>query len=190
MQIISEAKLPTKFGKFRLIAFKENGTEHLGLVRGDVKGKKNVPLRIHSQCLTGDTLGSLRCDCRDQLETAMEYLGKKRFGILIYLKQEGRGIGLGNKVKAYRLQDEGYDTAEANKMLGFKVDERDYSAAAKILGALGIKSVNILTNNPDKIAQLEKNGIVVGKRTPIIIEPSCYSRFYLRTKKKKLGHLL
>ncbi len=190
MTIISRAKFPTRYGEFEIIAFKENGAEHIALVRGKVSGSENVPLRIHSQCLTGDTLGSLRCDCRDQLEKALTYLGQQEKGALIYLTQEGRGIGLGNKIKAYKLQDEGYDTAEANEKLGFKVDERNYDAAVKILKDLEIESVEILTNNPDKIEQLENGGIGVAKRTPIVTEPTCCNECYLNTKKEKMGHLL
>lgn len=189
---ISEASLPTKFyGEFKIVVFREknNGKEHAAVIKGDIKGDK-MPCRIHSKCLTGDTFHSLRCDCGEQLEFSLNHIQKKGRGLLIYLDQEGRDIGLANKIKAYKLQEEGYDTAEANKKLGFKEDERSFKVAADILKILGVKSVLLLTNNPEKIKDLEKNGITVEKRIPIEIKPTKQNEFYLKTKKEKLGHLL
>lgn len=188
----AEAKLPTKFyGEFRIVVFREksNCKEHAVIIKGDIKGDK-IQCRIHSKCLTGDTFHSMRCDCGEQLEFSLNYIQEKGRGLLIYLDQEGRDIGLINKIKAYKLQEEGYDTAEANKKLGFKEDERSFKVAADILKILGVKSVSLLTNNPDKIKDLEKDGIKVEKRIPIEIKPTKHNEFYLRTKKEKLGHLL
>jgi len=188
---LASANFPTRYGDFTIHAFRDrNGKEHLALVRGDIKGEGNVPVRIHSQCLTGDTLGSLRCDCRDQLEYSLTYLGKHEKGVLLYLRQEGRGIGLGNKIKAYHLQDEGLDTVEANRCLGFEEDLRDYSVAAHILKFLGVNSVLLLTNNPAKLTDLEKNGITVAGRIPVIAKPNKYNASYLKTKERKMNHLL
>jgi 3,4-dihydroxy 2-butanone 4-phosphate synthase / GTP cyclohydrolase II len=188
----AEAKLPTEFGDFRIVVFKDdcNGKEHSAIIKGDIAQKSNVPCRIHSKCLTGDTFGSLKCDCREQMIFSLKYIEKIGTGVLIYLDQEGRDIGLVNKIKAYKLQEEGYDTAEANKKLGFKEDERSFKVAVDILKILGVKSVSLLTNNPDKISDLEKNGIKVEKRIPIETRPTKHNEFYLKTKKEKLGHLL
>jgi GTP cyclohydrolase II len=189
---IAEAEFPTRFGKFKIHAYKDGSNRnHIALVRcngGD--SKEEVPVRIHSKCLTGDTFCSLRCDCREQLESALSYLGKKGCGILIYLDQEGRGIGLANKIKAYALQDEGLDTVEANKRLGFKEDLRHYSVAAEILKKLKVKSIRLITNNPNKIEEMEKNGIKVVCRIPLVVKPTEYTKKYLRTKKEKMHHLL
>ena len=190
MNIVAEAKFPTGNGEFKIISFTHEGMEHVALVRGEVGGKEEVPIRIHSQCLTGDTLGSMRCDCRQQLAKSMEYLGKQECGVLVYLMQEGRGIGLANKIKAYCLQDEGHDTVDANEKLGFKADERNYSAAVEIINALGVKSINILTNNPDKVRQIEQGKVKIAKRTPVIVEPTRCSEKYLSAKKKRMGHYL
>lgn len=188
MEFIAEAFFPTRFGKFRIYSFREGSKEHLALAMGlDDK----VPLvRIHSKCLTGDTFCSLRCDCRQQLEAALNEIAKKGCGMLIYLDQEGRGIGLSNKIKAYALQDEGMDTVEANKKLGFKPDERHYQAVAEILKHFKIKKIALLTNNPQKIKELEDAGITVAERIPLITEPTEYNGDYLKTKKNKLGHQL
>jgi 3,4-dihydroxy 2-butanone 4-phosphate synthase/GTP cyclohydrolase II len=184
------AMLPTRYGNFRITIFHDpaGDKEHIAVIKGDIGGRDAVPLRLHSECLTGDALGSLRCDCREQLTKALEYLGTQDFGVLLYLKQEGRGIGLINKIKAYHLQEKGLDTVEANHALGFDGDLRDYRIAGEVLKRLKVKSVNILTNNPKKIRGLEDNGIVVAKRTPLETEPNVFNEHYLKTKKEKLGH--
>lgn len=188
---VAEAMLPTQFGRFRIIAF-ANGAceEHVALVKGSVKGASNVLTRLHSQCLTGDTFHSLKCDCGKQLEHSLKLIGKSRKGVFIYLRQEGRGIGLANKIRAYALQDKGMDTAEANLALGFKEDERDYREAAQILKVLGVKTVRLLTNNPGKVKGLEKEGICVCERIPLQIKPTHFNSSYLKTKKAKLHHLI
>lgn len=188
---LASAHFPTRFGDFTIHAFSDKeGKEHLALVKGDVAGKDNVPVRIHSECLTGDSLGSLRCDCRDQLEYSLTYLGNQEIGIFLYLRQEGRGIGLGNKIKAYQLQDAGLDTVEANIHLGFDEDLRDYTVAADMLRLLGVHSVMLLTNNPAKLDDLKKNGITITGRIPVIVKPNKYNTGYLKTKEKKMNHLL
>lgn len=188
---VAEAFLPTRFGKFRVHVFNDdNGGEHVALVRCPHGGHTGVPVRIHSKCLTGDTLTSRRCDCRDQLEAALRYIEKKKCGIFIYLDQEGRGIGLSNKIKAYALQDRGMDTVEANVHLGFGEDLRDYSVAAGILKHFGVKKITLLTNNPKKISDMKRHGIKVVKRIPLITKPNRYNREYLETKKKRMNHLL
>lgn len=190
MNHISETDFPTRFGKFKLHAFvDEQGGEHIALVKGEIE-KKIVPVRIHSKCLTGDTFGSLRCDCREQFETALNYIEKEKLGIFIYLDQEGRGIGLTNKIKAYTLQDKGMDTVEANFDLGFCDDLRDYEIATEILKYFKVEEVNLLTNNPDKIKDLEKEDIKVTKRIPLVANPTDYNEEYLKTKKEKLNHML
>jgi len=190
---IAGALFPTRFGKFRIYAFRDQEKrDHLALVRcqdGAMPGEP-VPVRIHSKCLTGDALASLRCDCRDQLTAALMYLGKQRCGILIYLDHEGRGIGLGNKIKAYALQDAGLDTVEANRALGFADDLRDYRVAADILRKLGVRRIKLITNNPDKIRQMRKYGIDVDCRIGLITKPTRYNRKYLVTKKIKMRHML
>ncbi len=191
MEEVAKAFFPTRFGKFTIYAFREDGgKEHVALLRCNHGAHNGVPVRVHSRCLTGDTLTSLRCDCRDQLEASLKYLEKKRCGVLIYLDQEGRGIGLANKIKAYSLQDQGMDTVEANVHLGFGEDTRDYSAAAEILKFLGISDIMLLTNNPLKISDLERHGIRVTKRVPLVIKPNKFNKRYLETKKKKMKHLL
>ncbi|MBI2355867.1 MAG: GTP cyclohydrolase II [Candidatus Doudnabacteria bacterium] len=192
VKIVAVADLPSRFGRFQVVAFysEKDKKEHTALIKGDVFGKENVPTRIHSECLTGDAIGSLRCDCRDQLTTALETLGKLPEGILLYLRQEGRGIGLTNKIKAYALQDMGYDTIEADHMLGFSGDEREYDIAAHMLFSLNVKSIKLMTNNPKKIIGLEKHGVKVTARLPIIVPPNEYNNFYLETKQRKAGHLL
>lgn len=192
VRIAAIADLPTRFGTFHIVAFWNNrdGKEHVALVRGDVTGAADVPVRLHSECLTGDALGSLRCDCRDQLEAALRMLGQQERGILLYMRQEGRGIGLLNKLRAYGLQDYGYDTVEANLALGFGDDEREYSVAAHMLMSLKVESIQLLTNNPRKIAALTALGIQVTGRIPLIMPPNPYNRFYLETKARRSGHLL
>ena len=186
-ELISKAKLPTKYGDFTVFGFKENDKEHVALVKGDTQNKE-VTVRIHSKCLTGDVFGSLRCDCGEQLEASVDYIGKNG-GILIYLDQEGRGIGLLNKIRAYALQDYGFDTVESNEMLGFANDERDYSIVIEILAILGVSSVKLFTNNPEKIEFLENNGIKVS-RIPLTIRPNKHNTFYLDTKRLRAGHLI
>lgn len=192
VHIESMAELPTRFGDFHIVAFENNrdGKEHVAITKGDVIGASDVPVRLHSECLTGDALGSLRCDCRDQLEAALTTIGKMERGMVLYLRQEGRGIGLTNKVRAYSLQDQGLDTVEANHALGFRDDERDYAVAAHMLMSLKIASIQLMTNNPKKIAQLTQYGINVARRIPHIMEANEYNRFYLQTKAAKSGHLI
>jgi 3,4-dihydroxy 2-butanone 4-phosphate synthase/GTP cyclohydrolase II len=179
--------LPTKYGNFKV---KDYGQGNLALVKGQLDLSKPVLVRLHSECMTGDTFGSLRCDCGDQLHTAMAKISQNGSGVLLYLRQEGRGIGLANKLKAYALQDQGVDTYDANEELGFAPDERDYEKAAGMLKDLGIHAVNLLTNNPDKIAQLEKYGIKVARRTPLEMAATEHDQFYLETKRDKFHHLL
>jgi GTP cyclohydrolase II len=192
VRVDAVADLPTRFGKFRIVAFWNNrdGKEHVALVHGDVLGKSNVVTRLHSECLTGDALGSLRCDCRDQLGYGLQRIAQEPCGILLYLRQEGRGIGLLNKIRAYSLQDSGLDTVDANLALGFRDDERDYAVAAHMLASLTAKSVRLLTNNPKKVAQLEKNGIHVVDRIPHVIPANEHNRFYLETKANRSGHFI
>ncbi len=189
IKLYAQAKLPTRFGLFEIYTFiNDDEKDHAVLVRGNVKGRENVPVRIHSECLTGDVFGSLRCDCRDQLLQSLSYLGRQDYGMLIYLRQEGRGIGLLNKIKAYGLQDQGADTVDANLKLGLPVDTRDYSFASDVIEYFGIKSIMLMTNNPEKIKFLVDKGINVKGRIPIFSEPTPYDKFYLETKKNRLGH--
>jgi len=192
MKLDTEAQLPSRFGDFRVVTFTgdPDGKEHIALIRGQVQGQRNVPVRLHSECLTGDVLGSLRCDCRDQLTASLETVGKLPRGIVLYLRQEGRGIGLTNKIRAYALQDKGYDTVEANRMLGFRDDERDYEAAAEMLRALGVTSVELMTNNPAKVRGLTEHGIAIERRIPVVTPPNRHNRDYLATKQRRAGHLL
>jgi 3,4-dihydroxy 2-butanone 4-phosphate synthase/GTP cyclohydrolase II len=187
-----ESKLPTAYGEFRLIAY-ESFTDqhnHIALVKGDISADEPVLVRVHSQCATGDTFASLRCDCGKQLATALAMIEKEGRGVLIYLMQEGRGIGLINKLKAYNLQDEGFDTVEANEKLGFKADLRDYGIGAQILKDLGVKQMRLLTNNPKKVVGLEGYGLEIVERLPLEIEPNEVNRQYLQTKRDKLGHMI
>ena len=192
VSIAAETKLPTKYGDFRIIIFKNevDHKEHLMIVKGDVRGKSDVLMRIHSECLTGDVFGSHRCDCGEQLENALRCIEEQGEGIVIYMRQEGRGIGLTNKIKAYTLQDEGYDTVEANVKLGFPPDMREYSLAAQMLRELDVKNVKLLTNNPEKKEDLERWGITVSKRVPIVIKANSINAKYLNTKKEKMRHML
>jgi GTP cyclohydrolase II len=192
VQLAAKAKLPTRFGTFTLYGFYDNreGKEHTAIVHGNVEGKASVPLRVHSECHTGDVWGSLRCDCREQLEAATRYIAGQPCGVVIYLKQEGRGIGLLNKIRAYQLQELGLDTVEANQYLNLPVDARDYRVAAKIIKLLKIRSVMLLTNNPDKIEQLKQANIGVEGRIPIIIPANSHDEGYLEVKKNKMGHMM
>ena len=196
-ELVARAELPTRYARFVLHGFRGLGSmdEAIALVRGKVRGpfrsKRSVPLvRVHSQCLTGDVLTSLRCDCRAQLELSLREIGKASAGILIYLPQEGRGIGLMNKLRAYELQDQGMDTVEANESLGFAADAREYDFPAQILKKLGARKIRLLSNNPEKVRQLEAGGIRVVERVPCQPRISRVSRAYLQTKKTKMGHLL
>jgi len=192
VRVVAVAQLPTRFGPFRLVGFWNNrdGKEHVAMVHGAVVGGDDVPVRLHSECLTGDVMGSLRCDCRDQLTEGLRTVQREGRGILLYLRQEGRGIGLLNKIRAYALQEQGLDTVEANQALGFRDDERDYAVAAHMLRSLGVRSVRVVTNNPDKIRQLEQHGVAVSGRIPHVIPPNEWNRFYLETKARRSGHML
>jgi len=185
------ADLPTRHGSFVIAAFSDSktGKEHTALIKGDVSRMRDCPLRIHSQCHTGDVLGSLRCDCQAQLEASMKYIESRQQGVVIYLQQEGRGIGLVNKIRAYNLQDMGFDTVDANVCLGLPPDARDYGAASEIIQLLGIRSVCLLTNNPSKIEGLREHGIRVTRRMPLVIKANEHNREYLATKRKRMGHL-
>jgi GTP cyclohydrolase II len=190
---IAEADFPSRFGHFRILGFQgmdgEESEDAVVLQMGDIHTPEPVLVRIHSQCLTGDVFHSLRCDCGEQLELAIKTIGEEGRGLLIYEQQEGRGIGLMAKLQAYELQDQGLDTVEANERLGFKADHREFTLPAEILKALGVSSVRLLSNNPDKVAALEKGGIVVTERVPCEVAPEAHSEDYLKTKKEKLGHL-
>src|SRR3984885_13460803 len=192
LQNVAQAELPTRNGRFTIYGFKGQGPqdEAVALVRGKLNGKKAPLVRVHSQCLTGDVLASLRCDCRGQLELSLKKISQAPSGVLVYLPQEGRGIGLMNKLRAYELQDGGMDTVEANQELGFAADARDYDFSAQILKRLGARKIRLLSNNPDKVSQLEKNGVRVVERVPCQPRGSHESRAYLQTKKKKMGHIL
>jgi GTP cyclohydrolase II len=192
LQMLAQAKLPTRFGDFTIYGFKGGGPldEAVALVRGNVRGKTAPLVRVHSQCFTGDTLASLRCDCRAQLEMSLRAIARAASGVLIYLPQEGRGIGLMNKLRAYELQDGGMDTVEANEKLGFAADSREYDFCAAILKKLGAQRIRLLSNNPEKVRQLENAGIKVVERVPCQPRISKTSRAYMKTKKSKMGHLL
>jgi 3,4-dihydroxy 2-butanone 4-phosphate synthase/GTP cyclohydrolase II len=189
---VATAKLPTAYGEFRVHAFDTvvDTQTHVALVCGDIGDGLDVLVRVHSQCLTGDVLHSIRCDCGPQLDTAMQRIAAEGRGVLLYLNQEGRGIGLGNKIRAYELQDEGFDTVEANERLGFKADQRDYGVGVQILRELGIRSMRLLSNNPRKLVGIEGYGLSVSEWLPLEIPASDSTRRYLKTKKEKLGHKL
>ena len=189
---VTVTKMPTKYGEFTAYGYvnKLNGEHHIALVKGDIGDGKDVLCRVHSECLTGDTFGSLRCDCGQQFAAAMTQIEKEGRGILLYMRQEGRGIGLINKLKAYELQEKGMDTLEANLALGFKGDEREYYIGGQILRDLGVKDLKLLTNNPDKVYQLEEFGMEISKRVPIQMDATEYDLYYLKTKQYKMGHIL
>jgi 3,4-dihydroxy 2-butanone 4-phosphate synthase/GTP cyclohydrolase II len=189
---IAEAQLPTRYGAFRIHAYESliDREHHVALVLGDVRGEDPVLVRVHSQCLTGDIFGSMRCDCGDQLDKALEMIAAAGRGVLLYLRQEGRGIGLLHKIMAYQLQDQGQDTVEANLALGFKADQRDYGIGAQLLAELGLHGIRLMTNNPRKFVGLEGYGLQIAERVPVEIPASADSRRYLKTKKDKLGHIL
>ena len=192
VRIVSIAELPSRFGNFQIAAFWNNrdAKEHVAVLHGNVFGKERVATRLHSECVTGDALGSLRCDCRDQLEGALRRVALEECGVVLYLRQEGRGIGLLNKIRAYALQDRGLDTVDANLALGFRDDEREYSVAAHMLHSLRLRSIRLLTNNPRKVSELEALGVRVADRLPHVIPPNEHNRFYLETKASRSGHFL
>lgn len=189
---VAETKLPTKYGEFKIFGYRNklNGEEHVSLVKGEINSDEDILLRVHSECLTGDIFASLRCDCGDQLHKALEMINENGSGILLYLRQEGRGIGLLNKLRAYELQEQGVDTVEANIRLGFPADARDYSIGAHILKDLGVRTIKLMTNNPKKIEGLEEYGLKIVKRVPIDMGCNKVNRFYMKTKVEKMGHKL
>ena len=192
VRVAGVADLPTEFGHFNIVAFWNNRDEkdHIAIVHGEVVGMENVPVRLHSECLTGDALGSLRCDCRDQLKVSLQRISQEPLGVVLYLRQEGRGIGLLNKIRAYQLQDGGLDTVEANLALGFRDDERDFAVAAHMLHTLDVKSVRLMTNNPKKVDELRNYDVNVVERLPHLIPPNEHNRFYLETKSRRSGHFI
>ncbi len=192
INLVAVAELPSLYGSFKILGFANNKDhrDHIAVVKGDVYGKDDVLTRLHSSCLTGDALGSMRCDCGPQLHTAMTLMEKEEHAILLYMQQEGRGIGLVNKIKAYQLQDAGFDTYDANIHLGFEPDERDYEVSAAMLRKLGVKSTRLLTNNPDKVKQLRSYGITINSTVPLELPVHEYDEEYMRTKKERFGHQL
>lgn len=191
-RIVALANFPSKYASFRVVAFKNNkdGKDHIMVIKGNVESAENVLTRVHSSCVTGDVLGSLRCDCGDQLKEALRMIEQEGQGVLLYMQQEGRWIGLTNKIKAYMYQDKGIDTYDANLLLGFPPDQRTYELAAAMLKKFRIASIRLITNNPQKIRDLEEFGVKIKARIPIEISPNKFNRFYLETKKEKFGHIL
>jgi GTP cyclohydrolase II len=198
LEALAKAAVPTRFGVFDFYAFHWHGPksdpslsdEHLALVAGDVRGKRDVPLRIHSECMTSEVFGSLKCDCRQQLEGAQRYVAGRGEGVVLYLRQEGRGIGLANKLRAYALQAEGADTVEANELLHLPVDARSYEVAAAMIAYLGVESIQLITNNPEKVSGLRALGVTITKRIPMVVEPNPFSQDYLEVKRDRMAHLL
>jgi GTP cyclohydrolase II len=192
VKVCAIAELPTRFGSYQVAAFWNSfdKKEHAAFIHGNVVDAEEVPVRLHSECLTGDAIGSLRCDCRDQLIESLERIGQMDRGVVLYLRQEGRGIGFVNKIRAYQLQDAGFDTVQANEHLGFKADERDYGIAAHMLGSLKIRSIRLMTNNPNKMQDLREHGVEIVDRIPVIVPPNRNNLAYMTTKQQKLGHLL
>jgi GTP cyclohydrolase II len=191
VKIAAIADLPSRYGEFHVVSFwnQRDNKEHAAFVHGDPTNGEDVPVRLHSECLTGDAIGSLRCDCRDQLEAALRTINQMESGILLYMRQEGRGIGFTNKIRAYGLQDYGYDTVDANLALGFRDDEREYSTAAHMLHSLKVKSIRLMTNNPRKLDTLAKHGVNIVERVPVRSTLTPHNTPYLRTKQQKLGHM-
>ncbi len=191
-QFVSETLLPTEHGAFRVRAYRDNrtGTEPVAIVYGEVHDLTAVPVRVHDECFTSEVLGSLKCDCKHQLRFAMDYIRKRGPGAVVYLRQEGRGIGLANKIAAYALQEDGHDTVDANRLLGLPDDVRDYGAAAFILRDLGVASVRLMTNNPRKVTKLEELGVTIEGRIPVLVATNEHSSVYLETKALRMGHML
>lgn len=197
LKIVAQTTLPTNFGPFEMLVFhweddrhNDLPRDHVALVRGEVRGRRNVPVRIHSECMTSEVFGSLKCDCREQLHAAQADIARRELGVLLYLRQEGRGIGLPNKIRAYQLQAHGHDTVDANRMLGLPDDARDYTMAAAMLDRLGVGSIRLMTNNPEKEEAMRRLGIVVESRAPSLITPNEFSAPYLETKRARMGHTL
>jgi len=192
VRLYSQADVPTDYGTLRVIVFREGNTdvEHCAIVHGEVRGSQHVLARVHSECFTGEVLHSLKCDCREQLDQALARIAAAPSGVVVYLRQEGRGIGLGNKIRAYALQEQGADTVDANVRLGFGADERRYHVAAEIFELLGVQSIALMTNNPAKVDALRADGVVVSSRVPMSINPNEHNREYLRTKNRRMGHLI
>ena len=192
VRLYSQADVPTDYGTLRVIVFREGSTdvEHCAIVHGEVRDAHSVLARVHSECFTGEVLHSLKCDCREQLDQALARIAAAPSGVVVYLRQEGRGIGLGNKIRAYALQEQGADTVDANVRLGFGADERRYHVAAEIFGQLGVQSIALMTNNPAKVDALRADGVVISSRVPMSIKPNEHNREYLRTKNRRMGHLI
>lgn len=188
----AETQLPTRSGTFRMVVFHhgDDGADHIAMIKGDVNGAEELPVRVHSECLTSEVMGSLKCDCREQLQAALAHIERAGRGIVVYLRQEGRGIGLVNKVRAYALQEQGADTIEANTRLGLGVDLRTYEQTAALLETLGVRSIRLMTNNPDKLGQLSRLGVKVTGRIPVIIPANPHSAGYLKVKREQMAHLL